>query len=307
MTAEAPSVSIVVPVRNGGGQLIDLIASLQALDYPKERLDVLVVDNGSTDGSAEAAESRGVRVIREERPGASHARNSGVAATRGSIVAFTDHDCVVTRGWIRGLVAAFADPGVGGAGGRTETYLPKTAVERHAVRTGHLDAEHHLAHPTFPFAPTANAAFRREIFERIGGFDPEFPWGEPVDFCKRAVRDAGTRIAFAPRAIVFHRARSSVAEFCRQQRGYGFSLALLCAKYRDEVVWDGARDRAATAEIVKAGLLTPVGCAEALLRMNREPLEHRALEFLRLVARRQGFRRAVRERSLVFNDGRGSR
>jgi cellulose synthase/poly-beta-1,6-N-acetylglucosamine synthase-like glycosyltransferase len=298
---DRPFVSVVVPVLNGGPEFGDLLKSLGHLAWPADRLEILVVDNGSTDDSAARARQAGFRVIEEPRRGASNARNAGVAAARGEIIAFTDADCVVTRGWIEGLVVPFADPAVGGAGGRTETWLPKTATERHAARTRHLDAQVHLAHPTFPFAPTANAAFRRSVFDRIGGFDPGFPWGEPIDFCKRVVRDAGLTLAFAPRAVVFHRARPTLSGFYRQQAGYGYSLALLCSKYRDEVDWNRRRDLAAEWTVIKSALLLPVGIVEAVgLRRGREAWESRWLELVRQFGRRRGFRRAVRERSLRF-------
>jgi cellulose synthase/poly-beta-1,6-N-acetylglucosamine synthase-like glycosyltransferase len=301
---DRPFVSIVVPVLNGGAAFGDLLKSLQHLSYPKECHEIIVVDNGSDDDSAARALAAGppVRLVTEPRRGASLARNAGVAAARGDIVAFTDADCVVTRGWLEALTQPFADPSIGGVGGRTETYLPGTWTERHAARTRHLDAEFHLRHPTFPFAPTANAAFRRSLFDTIGGFDPEFPWGEPIDFCKRVVRDGGARLAFAPRAIVFHRARATLGGFYRQQQGYGYSLALLCDKYRDEVTWDWKRDFSADWDVMRAGLLVPWSLVEAsALRRGAEAIESRTLEFVRQFGRRSGFRRARRERALRLN------
>jgi cellulose synthase/poly-beta-1,6-N-acetylglucosamine synthase-like glycosyltransferase len=294
-----PLVSVVVPVLNGGPAFRDLLASLAHLSYPRERLEILVVDNGSDDDSAGAARRAGFNVVAEPRRGASVARNTGVGQTQGEIVAFTDADCIVTRGWIEGLVAPFTDPEVGGVGGRTETWLPRTWTERHAARTRHLDAERHLSHPTFPFAPTANAAFRRRVFEKIGGFDPAFPWGEPIDFCKRVIRDAGMKLAFAPRAVVFHRARARLGDYYRQQKGYGYSLALLCDKYRDEVVWNWRRTVTQDIDVLKAGIMVPVGLVEAVThRRGREAMESRTIEFVRQVGRRAGFRQAVRDRSL---------
>ncbi|HEX7880714.1 MAG TPA: glycosyltransferase [Candidatus Eisenbacteria bacterium] len=299
-----PFVSVVVPVLNGGKHLGELLRSLAALDWPADRLEILVVDNGSTDDTAEQARAAGVTLLSEPERGASRARNRGIREARGEIVAFTDADCLVTRRWIRGVTAPFQDPVVGGVGGRIETYRPTTLAERYAARIGHLDVERHLSHPTFPFAPTANAAFRRDVFEKIGGFDPDFPWGEPVDFGKRVVRDAGFRLAFAPTAVVLHRARASVAEFRRQQEGYGYSLALLCSKYRDEVVWDVRRDREADAEVSRAFWRMPSAFVTRPEDGDRRAtIQNRWLDWVRAAARRRGFRRAVRERGLVFNRG----
>lgn len=303
-----PFVSVIVPVLNGGAPFDGLLASLKSLDWPADRLEILIVDNGSSDDTAARARAAGFRVIEEPVRGASSARNRGVAESRGEILAFTDGDCAVSRGWLHGLTAPFADPRVGAAGGRTLTYPPRTAAERHAVRIRHLDAERHLAHPTFPFASTANLAVRRSAFESIGGFDNAFPVaGESVDFCTRLRRQTGFTLAWAPRGVVFHRARSTVAAFREQQRRDGHSLALLCARYRDEAVWDARRDRAADAEVFRAALLVPWGVVEQyLLRRGRESLETRWLEYVRLSARRRGFKQAVREQKLVFNRGTGA-
>lgn len=302
-----PFVSIIVPVRNGGAPFDGLLASLKSLDWPADRLEILIVDNGSTDDTVARARAAGLRVIEEPVRGASSARNRGAAESRGEILVFTDADCAVSRSWLHGITAPFADPRVGAAGGRTLTYPPKTAVERHAVRTRHLDAEHHLAHPTFPFASTANLAVRRSVFEAVGGFDPEFPVaGESVDFCTRLRRQTGHTLAWAPRGVAFHRARSTVAAFREQQRRDGHSLALLCARYRDEANWDARHDREADAEVFRAALLVAWGVVEQyLIRRDRYALETRWLEYVRLSARRRGFRQAVRERSLVFNRGAG--
>jgi cellulose synthase/poly-beta-1,6-N-acetylglucosamine synthase-like glycosyltransferase len=298
-----PFVSVVVPVRNGAATIGDLLASLKALDWPEERREIVIVDNGSTDDTAGRVRAAGLLPLVEPVAGAARARNTGAAAARGDLLVFTDADCVVSRGWLRGLTAPFADPGIGGVGGRTETFPPATATERYAARTRHLDAERHLAHPTFPFAPTGNAAYRRSAFEEIGGFDVDFTWGEPVDLAKRVVR-RGWRLTYAPRALVLHRARATVEGFHRQHRGYGYSLALLCAKYRDEVVWDDARDRAAEAEVRDA--FHRVLSARLEARASADPaalIETRVLDWIRLAARRAGFLAACRERRLVLNRG----
>ena len=121
---------------------------------------------------------------------------------------------------------------------------------------------------------------------------------------QRVVRDAGLRLAFAPTAVVFHRARARVAEFRRQQEGYGYSLALLCAKYRDEVVWDARRDREADAEVTRAFWRLPAALVAPPEEGDRRAtLQYRWLDWVRAAARRRGFRRAVAERRLVFNRG----
>src|SRR5690349_17695325 len=99
-----PRVSVVVPVRNGAHVLEACLRALLSQDYPRERYDVLVVDNGSADGSPEIASRMGVRTLFEPMAGAGPARNRGVQAAETELVAFTDSDCEPHSGWLRALI-----------------------------------------------------------------------------------------------------------------------------------------------------------------------------------------------------------
>src|ERR671916_681647 len=113
-----PFVSIVVPVLNGERTLRGCLTSLLRVDYPPDRREILVVDNGSTDRTAEIIQSFPVQYLREEQRGCSAARNRGIQASRGELIASTDADCVVSSGWLRELVQAFdEEEGVGGVAG----------------------------------------------------------------------------------------------------------------------------------------------------------------------------------------------
>ena len=99
------SVSVVVPVKDGARYLAELLAAVFAQAPDAAELEVLVIDSGSRDGSPEIAKSIGVTTLSEPEPGVGPARNRGIAAARGDIVAFTDADCEPTRGWLTALVA----------------------------------------------------------------------------------------------------------------------------------------------------------------------------------------------------------
>jgi len=96
-----PFVSVIVPVLNGERTIRECIVSLLNMDYPVERREILVVDNDSTDRTTDIIKNFPVRYLREERRGASHARNRGIEASKGAILAFTDADCAVTTRWLR--------------------------------------------------------------------------------------------------------------------------------------------------------------------------------------------------------------
>jgi glycosyltransferase involved in cell wall biosynthesis len=290
---EPASVSIVIPVLNGERTLRSCLAALLAVDYPAERREVIVVDNGSTDATAAIARSHPVTYLKEPVRGPATARNTGIVAAAGEVVAFTDADCLPTTGWLRELVKPLGSDDVGGVAGEILPFPPSTGAERYAARIRHLSPRRYLDRPIFPFAVTANLAFRREIFDQVGLLDTEAPrGGESTDFCTRFFRASGLRIDIAQRAVVFHRHRSTTRDFFAQHWGYGRGHAYLYNKYRDELPW-GWRE---AARVYRDLAATLGGLANAAIRSrlgttNREELEFRYFESLRKLALRLGFAR----------------
>ncbi len=178
----SPFVSVIIPVLNEERVIRECLNSLVELDYPPERREILVVDNGSTDRTAEIIKTFPVRYLWEERRGASAARNKGIEASKGEILTFTDADCVVTTGWLREVVKAIDEEGVGGVAGEVVAYPPKTPAEWYAAKVRHLSPRKYLFRPIMPFAVFANLAFRRGVFEKIGLLDEGFLRGESTDF-----------------------------------------------------------------------------------------------------------------------------
>jgi GT2 family glycosyltransferase len=291
VTETLPFVSVVVPVLNGERTLEESLATLLGVDYPGDRREVIVVDNASTDRTAAILRAAPVRYMFEPRRGTAKARNLGIEAARGEIVAFTDADCLVTRSWLRELVAGFDGDQVGGVAGDILPFPPKTAAERHAARTRHLAPERYLHRPQLPFAVTANLAFRREVFDRVGLLDPEAPrGGECTDFCTRFFRQTGQRIELAPRAVVFHRHRSSSAELFRQQFNYGRGHAYLYDKYAAELPWTWRQRRQAWGDVARtAGAVGTTGVRRLAGRGSRSDLEFQYFELVRKLASRLGF------------------
>ena len=157
---------MIIPVRDRRDLLVACLDGLGAQTY--DRFEVVVVDDGSTDGSAEVAEEhacggRPVRVVRHggKGRGAVAARLAGVEEAGGDILAFTDSDCVPAPEWLAELVAA-VDAGADVVQGRTEPARPPRPLERTVWGLGDDGL----------FA-TCNVAYRREAYDRAGGFDPE--------------------------------------------------------------------------------------------------------------------------------------
>jgi GT2 family glycosyltransferase len=269
------------------------LAAVLAVDYPQELREVIVVDNGSTDATAEIVHDHPVTYLHEPRRGPAAARNAGIEAARGDVVAFTDADCLPTNGWLRELVRPLRSEEVGGVAGEILPYPPRTGAERYAARIRHLSPRRYLNRPIFPFAVTANLAFRREVFDRVGRLDTEAPrGGESTDFCTRFFRACGQRLEMSPQAVVFHRHRTTSRDLFAQQWGYGRGHAYLYLKYRDELPWGRReiarvyRDLASTiARLAATAIRSPLGAT------TRAELEFQYFESVRKVALRLGFAR----------------
>ena len=230
LTRAAPKVSIVVATYNGARTLKACLDSLTRLNYPN--YEVIVVDDGSTDATPEIAQRyTGFHYLRHANRGLSVARNSGIAASRGEIVAFTDSDCRADEDWLNYLVADLLEHGFHGIGGHN--FLPRddspvaAAVMASPGGPAHVmltdrDAEH---------VPGCNMAFYKSVLEDIGGFDPLFrKAGDDVDVCWRLI-ERGYRIGFSAAGFVWHYRRSNVAAYLKQQSGYGEAEALLAHKH----------------------------------------------------------------------------
>jgi GT2 family glycosyltransferase len=224
-----PSISVVVCSYNGARTIRDTCEALRRVDYPD--FEVIVVDDGSTDGAGDIARRYGFRVISTSNRGLSSARNTGWNAAAGEIVAYIDDDAYPDPHWLTYLAATFEDTdhvGVGGPnlpppgdGPIAECIANAPGGPVHVLLSDHV-AEH---------IPGCNMAFRRSALEAIGGFDVRYrAAGDDVDVCWR-LQHRGWTIGFHPAAIVWHHRRNSVRTYWKQQIGYGRAEALLERKW----------------------------------------------------------------------------
>ena len=204
-----PRMSVIVPVYNGEATIKTCVEALIGLDYPRDLLQLIVVDNKSTDGTRHILEGYPVTVLEESKTQSSYAaRNLGIAHSTGDVVAFTDADCVPERGWLRAIVGAIQPADVGGVAGAIEAFRADSQVERYQARRA-IRADRAYQHKVLPFAQTANAAYKREVFERIGLFDPTLIYGGDLDFSWRMQSSAGLRLVYEALAFVWHRHRTT--------------------------------------------------------------------------------------------------
>ncbi len=294
MTSGRPFISVVVPVWNGERSIRECLASLLRMDYPETRRELLVVDNGSTDRTAEIIKNFPVRYTWEGRRGIPYARNRGIEASRGTIVAFTDADCVVSSGWLSELAQGFEEEGVGGVEGETVDYPPATPVEQYTAKRRNFSYQSRLISPLSPYVITANVAFRREVFDRIGLFDPRFKGGSDVDFSWRFFQEADLKLRHNPRAIVFHRHRQTVSEFFSQHLRNGHALAILRAKYPAKLPWRWSQEVRACWVVARLGLIaTSAAIRYGLQGGAKDEVYDCWFAFLRKLAVRVGFLRGT--------------
>ncbi|NER19656.1 MAG: glycosyltransferase [Symploca sp. SIO1C2] len=228
-----PKVSVIVPVYNGEADLPELISCLRAQTYRAEAVEYLLVDNGSHDRTAaiiqtaiKKAASQGItlRYLEEDAIQSSYAaRNTGIRAAQGQIIAFTDADCRPQPDWLELLVIPLAKTSIGMAVGEIIALPGKTLLEQHAENNQVLSQQHTLAHPFYPYGQTANLAVKRQILEQIGLFRPYLTTGGDADICWRMQQQTDWQLDFVPTAIVKHRHRSTLTEYSHQWRRYGCS------------------------------------------------------------------------------------
>lgn len=225
-----PRVSVVVCSYNGAATLDECLRSLGRLDYPD--YEVILVDDGSTDETPQiAARFPAVRCIRQPNRGLSAARNAGLHAATGQIVAYTDADCVADPTWLTYLVRAMYDQRADAIGGPNVPPAADNWVAKCVAASPGGPSHVMLDDQRAEHVPGCNMAFDRDRLLAAGGFDEQFRQaGDDVDVCWRFL-DAGLRIGYAPAALVWHHRRGTVRAYLRQQAGYGRSEAMVLFKH----------------------------------------------------------------------------
>ncbi|HEV2787715.1 MAG TPA: glycosyltransferase, partial [Solirubrobacteraceae bacterium] len=239
-----PRASVVVCSYNGTRWIGECLDALAQLDYPD--YEVIVVDDGSTDATATVAAGRpGVRLISTDNGGLSRARNIGLEAATGEIVAYLDDDARPEPSWL----AHLARPLVGGelaAVGGPNLAPPGDGITADCVANAPGGPTHVLlSDREAEHIPGCNMAFRTDALRTAGGFDETFRIaGDDVDVCWR-LQEAGDVIGFAPAAVVWHHCRSTVRHYLSQQLQYGRAEGLLERKWperynrRGHATWEG--------------------------------------------------------------------
>lgn len=295
----APLLSVIIPVRNGAADLPALRECLERQTLPPGDFEVVIGDDGSTDGAAQAlaTEDGWITVVRGQAKNAYTARNRAIAESRGRVLALCDADCRPEPGWLAGGLAALEQCEL--AAGHIRIEIPAGASVWSL-----LDAEGAKDHERlvgFGVAETANLFFSRALYDRVGPFDDRQPGYGDYEFVARCVR-SGARLAYAPGAVLSHPVRTSARAILRNLWSMNESYAIFESRAGrvPEGVWlrswvpfmqvVRARRRAGRPLALDRRLLVANGCDPgAWRRLQSLPLTYLLFPYLGSVAQTVGW------------------
>lgn len=232
-----PTVSIVVPVRNGEFTIGTLLDSLLNVNYDK-KVEVVVVDGNSTDRTRDIVGKYPFKLVIEMKKGLNVARNTGIRNSSGEIIAFTDCDCFVPNDWVGKIVNNFEDPRVGCVSGNVtgfhddflSQYADNSVVP--VMRVFKKREELDMIKLLLRFPAGCNMAFKRKVLEEVGGFDETIHYSFDEDELVERVCRAGYKMVLDPNVLILHKHRSSLRELLKQTFRYGRGVGLVLKRKR---------------------------------------------------------------------------
>ena len=293
-----PYVSVIIPVRNRPEDITDCLQSLSWLDYPAEKMEVIVVDDASDDNTPDVVSAFPVHLIAlKEHKQASCCRNLAAQGAQGEILAFLDSDCVPDPLWLRELIPAFSDPSNGAVGGMVDSYLNEKGLDcyekvRSSLNMGSWSKSSRNG-DSFFYLPSCNLLVRKALFLQLGGFREDISVGEDVDFCWR-LQDQGQHSEYRPVGKVYHKHRNKMRHFCARRFDYGTSEPLLQRIHAqrikqflfplpDVIFWGLALLSIASGWIPLLGLCGVILLTDSLIKLTKIRQKNIPLHFPRLL------------------------
>ncbi len=237
---EVNSVSIIIPTFNGASRIGNCLDALRKQTAGRN-VEILVVNDGSTDNTVEVVERYShseIRLITQANAGPAAARNRGALEARGAIILFTDDDCVPMPGWLDAMLEPFRDPEVVGVKGIYRTRQRQVAAR--FVQIEYEDRYRLMASlPSIDFIDTYSAAFRRDRFLEMSGYDTSFPvaCAEDIELSYR-MSARGWKMKFAPTAIVYHTHPDTLWRYLKKKYKFAFWRVLAVRKNPSKAVKD---------------------------------------------------------------------
>jgi cellulose synthase/poly-beta-1,6-N-acetylglucosamine synthase-like glycosyltransferase len=231
-----PFVSVVVPALNCAEDVQGFAESMQKQDYPADRFEVIVVDNGSSDDTFERVRAAGLIALQRKEKGRARALNTGVMAARGEIIMTTDLSCRAEPHWMRAVVETFAaHPEAGCVAGEIKLLRTTGGVvidfQERSNYMSPLLALNRTSLPFMPFADGANASFRKRVFDEIGGFEESFVKAADVEICYRMFVLTDYTLVFNRSALMWEPGEPSLRALLHQRFRMGIGWNLIRMKY----------------------------------------------------------------------------
>lgn len=260
------SVSIIIPTFNGASRIGNCLDAL-VKEITEHNAEILVVNDGSTDNTTDiVGRYPGVRLINQANSGPAAARNHGAKEAQGTIILFTDDDCVPIPDWLRSMIAPFDDPeivGVKGAYCSTQTSL----IARF-VQVEYEDRYRLMAHlPSIDFVDTYSAGFRRDRFLEMNGYDTSFPvaCAEDIELSYR-MSERGWRMKFVPTAIVYHTHPDTFWQYMTKKHKFAFWRILALRKNPKKTLKDSHTPQVMKVQLLFAPTLMAAICCDLVIR-----------------------------------------
>lgn len=225
-----PFISVIVPVYNGEQYIEKCLTSLINQSYPKDRYEIIVVNNNSEDRTVELAEPFNVLVLDENKRSSYAARNRGIEHAQGEIIAFIDVDCVATESWLGQASEAFVTANIKFLSGKVEFM-----TENKLKTWGYYDVNSYLNQEQsakIGHAVTANFFVHKDLFTIVGLFNGELRSGGDGEWSRRALK-VGYPVTYDERVIVYHPVRNSFVEIAGKSYRIGFGKGQMARKNKD--------------------------------------------------------------------------
>jgi lipopolysaccharide/colanic/teichoic acid biosynthesis glycosyltransferase/glycosyltransferase involved in cell wall biosynthesis len=232
-------ISVVVPAYNAADTVEGCLNALLSQSMPRDQYEIVVVDDGSLDRTAEVIASfagQGVRLVQQKNQGAASARNAGAAVAQGDLLLLTDSDCEPVPTWMEEFARAFADPEVMGAKGTLLTHQ-RGLVPRFMQVEYEDRYDRYAGRERIDFIDTGSAAYRRAVFLENGGFDTSVRFVEDQEFSFR-LAEKGYKLVFVPKAQVYHRHDRDLVEYLERKFNTGKWKAGVMQRHPDRIVSD---------------------------------------------------------------------
>lgn len=257
-------ISVIIPAHNAAHTLPDCLAALQQQTAVPTPYEIIVIDDGSSDGTGDLAAAAGARVIRQPKSGPAAARNAGIRAAQGEITCFTDADCVPTTTWVAEITAPLRqDPTITASKGayctRQRQITARFVQLEYEDKYDRLQAYHRIT-----FMDFYSAACRRQALLDNDGFDERFPNSEDRELSYRLAA-RGYQMVFQPAALVNHRHAYTVPDYFRKKIMNGYWTAQAVRHFPERTVEDSYTPQVMKLQIGLMALIIATAVSGALL------------------------------------------